>query len=70
MNDVESHIRPDHANAGPPLLYSVEKLATAWKVSKTSIRKWIREGRLKPVRLCRRVLISQEEAERFCKQSM
>jgi excisionase family DNA binding protein len=66
-------LRPDKEPAtfkkAAPELLTLGELASSWKVSKSTIRKWIRNGRLKPVRLCRRVLISQEEAERFCRQS-
>jgi excisionase family DNA binding protein len=46
-------------------LKSVEEGAGLLGVSKWTVRSWIREGKLRPVRLGRRVLISEEELERF-----
>jgi len=38
-------------------------------VSKWTVRNWIRDGELRPVRLGRRVLLSEEELERFVTES-
>lgn len=46
-------------------LKSVEQGAGILGVSKWTARKWIREGKLKAVRLGRRVLIEEAELERF-----
>jgi len=67
MLNVDSEsLKP--ANGAPELL-TLDELASSWKISKSTIRKWIRQGKLKPVRLCRRVLISHEEAQRFCREN-
>ena len=46
-------------------LKSVEQAAGLLGISKWSIRAYIKAGKLKPVRLGRRVLLSEEELERL-----
>lgn len=46
-------------------LKSVEEAAGLLGISKWTVRKDIREGRLTPVRLGRRVLLEEAELERF-----
>ena len=46
-------------------LKSVEEAAELLGVSKWSVRSWIREGKLRAVRLGRRVLVEEAELERF-----
>lgn len=48
----------------PPLLTLVE-VATAMRISPHTVRSWVRKGRLRPVRLCRRLLFSQTRLLRF-----
>ena len=50
---------------------SIERLLTLLEVadftrlSPHTIRKFVREGRLRPVRICNRLLFSQDEIARF-----
>lgn len=46
-------------------LKSVEEAAGLLGISKWTVRAYIRSGRLRPVRLGRRVLLSEAELERF-----
>lgn len=46
-------------------LRSVEEAAGLLGISKWTVRAYIRDGRLKAVRLGRRVLLSEEELERL-----
>jgi len=50
-------------------LRSVEEAAGLLGVSKWTVRGWIRDGKLRPVRLGRRVLLSEDELERFVAES-
>ena len=46
-------------------LMSVKEAAGLLGISHWTVRSYIRDGRLKPVRLGRRVLLSEEELERL-----
>jgi excisionase family DNA binding protein len=46
-------------------LWSVEKAAELLGLSPWTLRAYIRDGRLRPVRLGRRVLLEESELERF-----
>jgi excisionase family DNA binding protein len=46
-------------------LLSVEDAAGLLGISKWTVRSYIRDGRLKPVRLGRRVLLAEDELERL-----
>ena len=46
-------------------LKSVEEAAVLLGISPWTVRAYIREGKLRPVRLGRRVLVSEEELERL-----
>jgi DNA-binding transcriptional MerR regulator len=46
-------------------LLDLEQLASAWRVSPHTIRAWVKQGRLKPERICRRLLFDPKECERF-----
>jgi predicted site-specific integrase-resolvase len=46
-------------------LLDLKELAEEWKVSPHTVRLWVRQGRLAPVRICRRLLFRPEECERF-----
>lgn len=50
-------------------LRSVEEAAGLLGISKWTVRSYIREGKLRPVRLGRRVLLSEDELERFVNES-
>jgi excisionase family DNA binding protein len=47
------------------LLWDVEQAATALALSPWTIRSYIRQGKLRPVRVGRRVLFEPAECERF-----
>lgn len=46
-------------------LFDVKEAAGKLRVSPLTIRAWIYEGRLTPVKLGRRVLLSERELQRF-----
>jgi len=46
-------------------LLTLAELANTLRVSPHTIRSWVRKGRLQPVRICRRLLFSQDEVARF-----
>ena len=50
-------------------LWSVEKAAELLGLSPWTLRAYIRDGRLRPVRLGRRVLLEESELERFVARS-
>lgn len=54
---------------------SIERLLTLLEVAQTlrvsthTVRKWIRLGRIRPTRLCRRLLFSPEEVARLLSEA-
>jgi excisionase family DNA binding protein len=46
-------------------LLTLLEVADTLRLSKHTIRAMVRQGRLQPVRICRRLLFSQEELVRF-----
>jgi excisionase family DNA binding protein len=46
-------------------LVGVEDSARLLGVSPWTIRAWVRAGKLRPIKLCRRLLLEQTELERF-----
>ena len=48
-----------------PRLLDLQTVAQLWSVSPHTVRKWVKMGRLRPVRLCRRLLFDPEECARF-----
>lgn len=50
---------------GVTRLVDVQELAGLWSVSPHTIRSWVQSKRLKPTRICRRLLFTPEECERF-----
>jgi excisionase family DNA binding protein len=48
-----------------PQLLTLLVLAKMLSVSPHTIRSWVRKGRLRPVRICRRLLFHPEEVSRF-----
>ena len=48
-----------------PQMLSVTEVAKALSVSPHTIRAWVRQGRLRPTRFCRRVVFHPEEITRF-----
>jgi predicted site-specific integrase-resolvase len=54
---------------GIPQLLPLVAVAKALCVSPHTVRAWVRQGRLKPVRICRRLLFSPEEISRFLREA-
>jgi excisionase family DNA binding protein len=48
-----------------PQLLTLRDLAEKLRVSPHTIRSWVRKGRLRPVRLCRRLLFHPDEITRL-----
>jgi excisionase family DNA binding protein len=52
------------ANTVPKLL-TLAAVAEALAVSPHTVRMWVRKGKLRPVRICRRLLFDSQEIGRF-----
>lgn len=50
---------------GVTRLIDVQELAGLWSVSPHTIRAWVQEKRLNPTRICRRLLLRQQNANVF-----
>ena len=48
-----------------PQLLTLLAVAQALCVSKHTVRSWVKQGRLRPVRICRRLLFHPGEVARF-----
>jgi excisionase family DNA binding protein len=48
-----------------PQLLTLVSVANALCVSPHTVRSWVRKGRLRPVRICRRLLFHPDEVARF-----
>lgn len=48
-----------------PQLLTLQAVASALCVSPHTVRSWVRQGRLRPLRLCRRLLFDSAEVARF-----
>jgi excisionase family DNA binding protein len=48
-----------------PQLLTLAAVAKALCVSPHTVRSWVRKGRLRPIRLCRRLLFHPSEIARF-----
>jgi excisionase family DNA binding protein len=48
-----------------PKLLALLEVAECCRVSPHTVRKWVREGKLRPVRLCRRLLFHPDELARL-----
>lgn len=46
-------------------IYSIKEAAQKLRVSHLTLRGWIYDGKLTPIKLGRRVLLSERELERF-----
>jgi excisionase family DNA binding protein len=55
--------------SGVPQLLTLLDVSARLRVSPHTIRAWIRRGKLVPVRICRRILVSPEEVLRFLDQA-
>jgi excisionase family DNA binding protein len=50
-------------------LLTLLELADKLRVSPHTVRAWVRQNRLRPVRICRRLLFSPEEVARFVSEA-
>lgn len=48
-----------------PKLLTLQEVATALRVSPHTVRSWIRKGKIRSVRICRRLLFHPDEISRF-----
>lgn len=48
-----------------PRLFSLLEVAEQLRVSPHTVRKWVKKGKLRPVRVCRRLLFDPNEVARF-----
>jgi excisionase family DNA binding protein len=48
-----------------PQLLTLLVVANALCVSPHTVRSWVKKGRLRPIRLCRRLLFHPDEVARF-----
>ena len=48
-----------------PRLMDVNELADLWRVSPHTIRAWVQQKRLTPIKICRRLLFHPDECARF-----
>lgn len=55
--------------ADPMRLLTLLEVADRLRVSPHTVRKWIRVGRLQPIRLCRRLLFTSEAVEQLIAES-
>ena len=46
-------------------LHTLKETAGAFRVSPHTVRAWVRQGKLRPTRICRRLLFTTEELRRF-----
>lgn len=46
-------------------LLTLLEVSDLLRVSKHTVRAWVRKGRLRPVRICRRLLFSPDDITRF-----
>jgi excisionase family DNA binding protein len=52
-----------------PKLLTLLVTAEAFAVSPHTVRKWVREGKLRPIRLCRRLLFDPADVQRLIEES-
>jgi excisionase family DNA binding protein len=52
-----------------PKLHTLPEVARALGVSAHTIRSFVRQGKLRPLRICRRVLFDSEEVARFVRDA-
>jgi excisionase family DNA binding protein len=54
---------------GVPRLITLLAVAEALAVSPHTVRSWVKNGRLRPVRICRRLLFHPDEIARFISEA-
>ena len=59
----------DAGDSSIPQLLTLLAVAKALCVSPHTVRSWVKKGRLRPVRVCRRLLFTSEEVSRFLRQA-
>lgn len=52
-----------------PRLLPLNQVAKLLSVSSFTVRNWVRKGKLRPVRLCRRLLFHPDEIARLVKEA-
>lgn len=52
-----------------PQLLTLIAVAKALSVSTHTVRGWVRKGKLRPVRICRRLLFDPSEVSRFLSEA-
>ena len=52
-----------------PQLLTLLAVANALSVSPYTVRSWVRKGKLRPVRICRRLLFHPDEVARFLREA-
>lgn len=52
-----------------PQLLTLLAVARALSVSPHTVRSWVRKGKLRPVRICRRLLFHADEVARFLREA-
>lgn len=54
---------------GIPQLLTLAAVAKSLCVSGHTVRSWVRKGKLRPVRICRRLLFTPQEVARFLSEA-
>lgn len=54
---------------GVPQLLTLIEVAEKFRVSPLTIRSWVKKGRLRPTRLCRKLLFHPDELSRFLEEA-
>jgi hypothetical protein len=65
MDDAAGPVIKYPPSVALPRLLTLHEVATALRLSPYTIRSLVRKGRLKPVRICRRLLFCQDEIARL-----
>ena len=65
MEQLASDVR----GGGVPQLLPLLAVAKALSISAHTVRSLVRKGRLRPIRICRRLLFHPQEIERFLQES-
>jgi excisionase family DNA binding protein len=62
---VEPPLAADVGGSRVPQLLTLLAVANLLCVSPHTVRSWVRKGKLRPVRICRRLLFEPAEVSRF-----